>query len=149
MSNDPFFLAAQALRKRERSRRELADYLSKRGVLSGDVERVVDELVSIGELDDARFAARYAEDKRELKGWGTDRIEAALRQRGVGETEIAAAIASDREDELARAVSLIAGRSDPLDTDAARARALSFLTRRGYPYEIAHEAVRSTERRAA
>ena len=37
----------------------------------------------------------------------------------------------------------------PLAEDADRARALGYLTRRGYEYEIAYEAIRLAARRAA
>ena len=41
------------------------------------------ELIELGELDDERFAFAFAEDKRELAGWGAERIEAALLDRGL------------------------------------------------------------------
>ena len=37
---------------------------------------------TIGELDDERFAHRYAEDKRELSGWGSERIRARTGREG-------------------------------------------------------------------
>ena len=42
-----------------------------------------------------------------------------------------------------------ARRRQPLDADAERARALGFLTRRGYQYEVAYEAIRLAASRAA
>ena len=39
-------------------------------------------LVEAGAIDDASFARRYAEDKRELAGWGPDRISTALEGAG-------------------------------------------------------------------
>jgi regulatory protein len=145
---DPLSLAAKALRRRERSRSELADWLAKRGVPQTDVEVTLAQLEQLGELDDARFARLYAEDKRELGGWGAERIRDALRSRGIAEPDIEAALNGSQEDELARAISLISRRPERLDTEEARGRALAFLTRRGYPYELAYEAVRTSEREA-
>ena len=51
-------------------------------------------------------------------------------------------------DRYDRAAALLAGRGSELADDAARARALAFLTRRGYEYEIAHSAVSRAERAA-
>ena len=56
--------------------------------------QVLTRLVEDGSIDDERFARRYAEDKRELAGWGPDRIREALAERGVPEELIAEAIAS-------------------------------------------------------
>ena len=38
----------------------------------------VASLVRDGYLDDASYARRYAEDRRNLDGWGAERIERAL-----------------------------------------------------------------------
>ena len=148
MPDDPFSLAAQALYQKERSRAELGAWLLKRGFEDVDIEETLARLAKIGELDDARFARRYAEDKRELSGWGAERIREALEARGVGAAEIEAAI-GDSGDELGRAIELLSRRGDALSDDAARNRALSFLTRRGYPYELAYEAIHAIEREAA
>ena len=43
-----------------------------------EVEEVIALLIEAGAIDDASFARRYAEDKRQLAGWGPDRISAAL-----------------------------------------------------------------------
>ena len=44
----------------------------------------IERLTEAGGIDDARFARLFAEDKRALRGWGPERIEEALRARGVG-----------------------------------------------------------------
>ncbi len=149
MPDDPLSLAVKALRQRERTSWELAEWLRKRGVGEGDVEETIATLEDFGELDDARFARRYAEDKRELRGWGAERIREALTARGVGRVEIDAALVDGYEQELERAIAQLGGRTEPLRTDAARGRALAFLIRRGYPYELAYEAIHSSERKAA
>ena len=101
-------------------------------------------LTEIGELDDERFARRYAEDKRELRGWGAERIREALASRGVAPALVEAALEADSHDaQVRRASDLLARRGRPLDADADRARALGFLTRRGYEYEVAYEAIRA------
>jgi regulatory protein len=148
--SDTFALAFRALRRRERSRAELEVWLAERGVEESDAAHTLDRLEQLGELDDGRFARRYAEDKRELAGWGADRIRAALEGRGIGAAEIEAALAGeDSGSEVDRATALLARRAEPLTSERSRARALSFLTRRGYPFDVAYEAIRATERREA
>jgi regulatory protein len=115
-----------------------------------EVERVLGRLIDSGGLDDERFARRFAEDKRDLAGWGPDRIRGALVARGISEATVASALADDRyEDQLARAVALLQSRDTVVDSESARARALGLLARRGFSAELAYEAIRCLEREAA
>jgi regulatory protein len=147
MFDDAYELALKALGRKERSSVELAEWLRERGVEEEDVEAVVGRLVELGELDDERFAQRYAEDKRELAGWGAERIRDALLARGVPPDLVEAALAGDSEGiQIRRASELLARRERGLHSEADRASALGYLTRRGYSYEISHEAIRARAR---
>ena len=141
MSEGALGLALAALAQKERSVAELGQWLRGRGVGGDEVEEVVDHLVAIGTLDDERFAVRFAEDKRELSGWGSERIRAALLNRGIGTADVEAALAGG-DDELARAERLLGERGMDVGDDRGRARALGLLMRRGYEAELAYEAVR-------
>jgi regulatory protein len=143
VSPDPFELAVEALGRKERTCAELVQWLGARVVAAEEVEAVVERLVEVGELDDERFARRYAEDKRELRGWGAARIEQALLARGVAPDIVQAVMNDDPQSaQVRRATGLLARRGERLDSDAARGRALAYLTRRGYSYEVAYDAVR-------
>src|SRR5262249_58871132 len=92
-------------------------------------------------------ARRYAEDKRQLAGWGPDRIATALESRGVSREQIDAALAPDDDRaQLGRAIALLDDRGLRCASEAERERALGLLVRRGYPLELAYEAVRASER---
>ena len=143
MSDEPLSLALQALDRKERTVAEMGSWLRARGVGDEEVEEVVDRLVSTGVLDDTRYARRYAEDKRELKRWGSERIRAALQDRGVTEDDIAEALADGGgEAELEQAVQILRERGDTLADALERQRALGALLRRGYGSETAYEAIR-------
>ena len=147
---DPFEVGLAALRRRERTTRELAEWLGRRGFGPEDVEAALARLAAAGELDDERFAHRYAEDKRSLSGWGAERIREALLARGIDGATTDAVLASESHaDQLERARGLLARRGRPLTDNAERQRALEYLARRGYDYEIAYEAVRQASPRAA
>ena len=147
---DPFEVALASLRRKERTTRELAEWLERRGFGSEAVEAALSRLAAAGELDDERFAQRYAEDKRALSGWGAERIRDALLAKGIDSATADAAMAGDSHaDQLERARGLLARRGRPLTGNAERQRALEYLARRGYDYEIAYEAVRTSSRRAA
>jgi regulatory protein len=140
---DPLAQALQALAVKERSVAEMGDWLRERQVSEEDVEAVVSYLIEIGSLDDARFAARFAEDKRHLAGWGSERIRDALLARGVGAADVEGAVdAEEGADELERAVSALRDRGIDLADDRERGRAFGFLTRRGFTADAAYEAIR-------
>ena len=145
-----FEAALGALRRRERTSPELAAWLTERGYTTAEADAAIAALTEAGELDDERFARRYAEDKRELRGWAASRIREALAARGLRPELIEAELGETGPgSEVERASELLLRRGQPLDRDADRARALGFLTRRGYDYEDAYEAVRAAARRAA
>jgi SOS response regulatory protein OraA/RecX len=133
---DAFEVALAALNRKERTTHELMVWLERRG-FDGD------------EVQDA--IGRLAEAKRDLSGWGAERIREALLARGVANATVDGVLAMDsHDDQLSRARELLARRGRPLADNAERQRALDYLARRGYEYEIAYEAVRSSsERRAA
>lgn len=146
---DAFEQALATIQRRERSISEVTAWLAERGHAPEQVEAAVSRLVEAGALDDERFARVFAEDKREISGWGSERIGAALRERGIDQRLIERACAEDRDDQVERAADLLIGRRAALADDRDRDRALGFLTRRGYEYEIAYDAVRSVERAGA
>lgn len=149
MPEEAFERALEALAHKERTTAEVGAWLTARGFSPEQIAEAVERLGGIGALDDEAFARRFAADKRELRGWGPERIAAALLARGLERELVEAAIAERPQELLARALELLAQRGETPVDQASRARALGFLARRGYDSELAHDAVRSFERRAA
>ena len=106
------------------------------------------ELVLQGYLDDAGYARRFTEDRRNLDGWGADRIARRLRALGVADEVVEEALGDrDHGDELDAAVEVLRRRvRDAPADDAGRERALGVLARRGYDLDLAYQAVRRFER---
>lgn len=138
-------LAYRAIGQKERTVAELRACLERKRVEPEAIEHAVEELSAAGFLDDARFALRFAEDKRTLERWGSERIGRDLRRRGVPDDLIQPALAvHDRDDELETALSLLADRHPgPLADDRDRDRAWRLLVRRGYEPELAYDAIRA------
>jgi regulatory protein len=108
-----------------------------------ELREVLIRLADAGALDDKRFAGRYAEDKRQLRGWGPERIAAALRERGVDEELIEAALAvDDAESQTRRAAAILVERGMGCGSEAERGRALRFLAQRGFGLEVGYAAIR-------
>jgi regulatory protein len=142
MSDEPRSLALKALDRKERTVAEMGSWLRARGVDEADSAEVIDHLVSVGVLDDVKYARQYVEDKRSLKRWGNARIRTALIDRGISADDVAGALGGGQEDEIERAVELLAERGATLSDALERQKALGVLARRGYDAEVAYEAIR-------
>ena len=140
----------RAVSTRERTVAELRTYLERKRVEPAAIDSAVAELTVAGLLDDARYVRRFAEDKRELQRWGSERIERDLRRRGIAPELIQSVLgATERAAELHNAVSLLRERFGAPRNDRERDRAWRLLVRRGYERELAYEAVRELERTPA
>jgi regulatory protein len=144
-------LAYKALGRREHTVAELRTCLERKRVEPDAIEAAVEELSEAGFLDDARYARRFAEDKRTLERWGTDRIARDLGRRGVEPAVIEETLSGrERTAELDSALVLLEERVPvPPENDRARDKAWRMLVRRGYDSELAYEAVRVHQRRFA
>jgi regulatory protein len=141
-------LAYRHLARRDRTEAEVRRHLVGRGVDPATVESAIAELSAQDYLDDARYARRFAGDRRALDQWGAERIEQRLLALGV-EPELIAAALADRppEAELEAAISVLRRRlPDPPRTAREADRALGLLLRRGYELELAHDAIRAYAR---
>jgi regulatory protein len=141
-------LAYKAVARRDLTVTELRARLERKHVPPEAIDDAIAELEETGFLDDARYARQFAEDKRELEQWGTDRIAQDLRRRGIAPQLIDAAVAThDRDSELRTALLLLRERypKAPRD-DRERDRAWQMLVRRGYSPDISYDAIRTWER---
>ena len=137
-------LAWRSLNRRDRTVDELGGMLLGKRIEPSVADQVVTELIELGYLDDARYAQRFAEDRRRLDGWGSERIARRLRELGIDREHIDAAVATqDPEEEMAAALELLRRRCPaPPTTRAERDRALGILVRRGYAPDLAFDALR-------
>ena len=136
-------LAYRYVNRRERTVAELRAHLAGRGVEPALAAQAIAELRGQGYVDDSRFARLFAADKRELEGWGGDRIARVLRERGLEQELIEAALDdASPADELERALTLLRRRwPTPPGESRERDRALAMLLRKGYDGELAIEAL--------
>ena len=143
-------LAWRAVGIRERTEAELRAYLERKRADPAAIEVAAQELRRVGYLDDASYARRFAQDKRQLERWGNERIARDLRRRGVAPEHVEAALEGQGfQAQLLSALELLAERLPAAPADEReRGRAWSLLVRRGYAAELAYEAVREHSRRA-
>jgi regulatory protein len=144
-------VAYRYLGRRDRTVAEMRRHLEARGVESATVDEAVEDLGRQGYLDDARYAQRFAGDRRTIDAWGAERIERRLLAVGVAPELVEAALEErDGAEELEAAVAVLRRRlqAAPAD-DRARDRALGMLVRKGYDLDLAYDAVRAFGRDAA
>ncbi len=129
---------------------EVRSFLERKEIEPAVIEYALGELVEAGAVDDARFARLFAEDKRLIERWGTERIARELARRGVAPELIeSTAGEQDREAELGAALGLLEEKVAPPATDRERDKAWRILVRKGYEPELAYEAVRARTAQAA
>jgi len=146
-----FERALKSISVRERTRAEVEAFLQRRGYDGEVIADVVRSLREEGLVDDAGYARRFAEDRRLIDRWGSERIARDLERRGIDRELVEQALGDrDAEDELAVAVELLDRRFPlPFEGDRDRDKAWRMLVRRGYEPELAYSAVRRHERDAA
>jgi regulatory protein len=136
-------LAYGHLNRRDRTVAEVRRLLQQRGADACAIEGAIRTLIDQGYLDDARFARLFAQDKRELEQWGSDRIGRTLRDRGIGRELIEVTLGAQSEGaELDRALGLLRRRFPDQPRDRReRDRALGVMLRKGYDSELALDAL--------
>lgn len=140
-------VALELLARRPWTRRELGARLRRRGAPAEVAEAVVADLVARGYVDDRAFATAWAETRARGRGYGSLRLRAELRRKGVARPLAEAAIerAFVETDELARARAVAERRLPALRKRAperAAPRLHAHLLRRGFPAEVADRVVR-------
>ncbi len=147
MRREPLEVALVFLNRRERTVAETRQRLEREEIPTAQIDAVIGSLCEDGLLDDGRYARVFAEDRRNLDGWGAERIRRALGDRGVDRELIDAALAGGRTPAAHERRALARGRAarrrfPPPRTDRReRERALGVLLRKGYGTELALDAL--------
>ncbi len=144
--------ALQCLARREYSRAELRakllphvqsedDFEQSQAV---DLDALLDDLTARGWLSDARATTQLVHAKRSR--FGTQRITYELRQRGIAEELIDAALPALKESELDAARDVWQRKFGTAPQDAKeKARQMRFLQSRGFSMEVIFKVLRTTD----
>lgn len=129
-----------------RTRAQLADALSKRGVPDDAAGRVLDRFSAVGLVDDRAFAAAWVSSRHTGRGLASRALRHELQHRGVDPDTTAQAVSvldADTERETARRlVRSRLARMTALDPDVAARRLAGLLARKGYSAGMAFAVVR-------
>ncbi len=129
------------LARRERSRAELRTALKRKGIEDSIIAEVMGKIEKEGLQSDARFANAWVGTRRRLSPRGRAALVFELKQKGIGDTEAADALAKYKSGDEREAIrELIAVRverfkGDKEDKVKFKHRLLAFLSRRGFAYD--------------
>ncbi|MFF8321379.1 recombination regulator RecX [Streptomyces bobili] len=129
-----------------RTRKQLADALSKREIPDAAAEEVLSRFEEVGLINDSAFADAWVESRHHGRGLARRALAQELRTKGVDSTLIDEAVAQlDSEREEATARELVARKlrsTRGLDRDKRLRRLSGMLARKGYPQGMALRVVR-------
>ncbi len=133
------------LGRRDHSVAELRCKLERAKLSTAAIDAALALVAEQGYLDDARYARLLAEDRRNIDGWGAERIRARLQRAGIERELIDDTLAGfEGSSELAAAGALLQRRCRlPLSDNRERQRAFAILIRAGYDSDVAYDAVRA------
>jgi len=77
----------------ERCTQEVRERLRKKGCSGPTADEVIQRLIEMDFLNEARFAESYARARAVHKGWGPLKIASGLRSKGLANSEVDAALA--------------------------------------------------------
>lgn len=142
-------LRARALRllaRREHSRAELRRKLAPHAEEGVDLDDLLDDFTRRGWLSEERFIEQAVRAKS--RRFGPLKIAHHLREKGIGEAEIAQAVALAKAGESGSLESAWRSRFGRIPADAAeKARQVRFLQGRGYSLQSIMELLRRMESR--
>lgn len=127
---------------RARSREEIETYLRGKDYSDKAIAATIDRLRQENYLDDAEFARMWIEERGRFKPRSERALRYELRQKGLKDDVIEAALSDLDEDDLAwRAIESKRRQWRHLDEETFKKKALGFLSRRGFNYHVSRQAV--------
>jgi len=136
------------LARRFHSERELLIKLKQKSYEERLIKLVLNELREKSFIDDQVFANHFIEEKLKRKRWGTNKIRAALFNKGISASIIDEVLKSfdSEEDQNEAALSLVKKKYENLkkretDNRKLKQKLIAFLLSRGFEYEISVEVV--------
>jgi regulatory protein len=129
-----------------RTRAQLAQALSRRGVPHEAADAVLSRFTDAGLIDDAAFARAWVESRHHSRGLSRRSLSDELKRRGVDSEEIREAVGTlDPEQETATARYLVerkmaSSRGRP--PEARVRQAASLLARKGYPASLSFRLIK-------
>jgi regulatory protein len=132
---------------RNRSEKEMRDYLTKKKASGEIIERIITSLKDHKFLNDETFARSWVLNRARLKPKGKVLLKIELRQKGIADELIQKVLEEVQEEipsELSQAKSLIVKRMERMKgstRDEIYSKVGGFLARRGFSWDVVKKAI--------
>jgi regulatory protein len=140
-------LSYRYLSFRNRSEKELRDYLTKKNAASETIDTIISFLKEKKFLNDESFARSWVLNRARLKPKGKMLLQIELRQKGIADeiiTRVLSEVKEEVPDEVEQAKQIIAKKVERLQGSTRQEiyqKVGAFLARRGFSWEIAKKAI--------
>ncbi len=140
-------LAYYYLSIRNRSEKEMRDYLTKKKAAEEVIEKIISSLKEKKFLNDEAFARSWILSRARLKPKGKALLKIELRQKGITDEIIQTVLSQVQEEipnELEQAKSLIIKRMEKMagkSRDEIYSKVGGFLARRGFSWDVVKKAI--------
>lgn len=142
--------AAALCASSEQAPADIRDKLTKWGLTAVEARQVLDQLISQGFIDEARYARAFVNDRFNFNGWGRVKIAHQLRLKGISGELIGEAVnAIDEENYRQRLIELLRAKWRTVkgrEPRAAWAAMMRFAASRGFEADIAADCVKQVTR---
>lgn len=132
------------LKTRLRSQYEIEQKLTHKNYLPEEIKRVIANLKKDNLINDRRFAQAFVHDRGLLRPTGKRLLALELRRKGIAAEIIDEVLAFNDDYELELATEALARKKksyQKLDPFSQKQKSLAFLSRRGFSYGIAKQAI--------
>lgn len=132
---------------RNRSEKEMREYLAKKKAPEEDIEKIISSLKEKKFLNDEAFARSWVLNRARLKPKGKAFLKFELRQKGITDeiiTKVLSEVQEEIPDELSQAKSLITRRMEQMagkPREEIYSKVGGFLARRGFSWDIVKKAI--------
>lgn len=135
---------------RNRSEKEMRDYLTKKNAEPEIIDAIVEKLYKHKFLDDEAFARGWVRSRARFRPRGKRMLQMELAQKGIAKEIIQQVLEEENEDvpdELTQAKNLISRKIAKLQEEPRQViyqKIGAFLARRGYRWDVAKKAIDQT-----
>lgn len=141
--------AAAICSRQEQCTLNIRAKLNDWNIPEAEAEKIIGELKKEKFLDDHRFAVTFVKDKFRLNRWGKIKISHMLRQKGITENEIQAALVQiDDEEYFKTCMDLVLGKSHAMKEKnkwTRKGKLYRFAAGRGFEPDLIHRVLNRIE----
>jgi len=126
---------------------EVRDKLYELGCKKSEVEEYIAELISLGILNEQRYACAYARGRFKMKHWGLDKIKQHLRLKKISEYCIKKSLEEIDAEEYGKVLKMLAEKKwkelkGEKKSMSKKAKAYRYLLQKGFEYYLIEEIIK-------